>query len=114
MSSSINDMNYLSQNKLNLNIYSIDPNSLIAMNFNFDILKFVITELINNQKNTKIELSKINKRLQELENQIKISENKRILELQKSINIDKEKNNINKEDNINKYKIKTIRTRGGF
>ena len=101
MSSSINDMNYLSQNKLNLNIYSIDPNSLIAMNFNFDILKFVITELINNQKNTKIELSKINKRLQELENQIKISENKRILELQKSINIDKEKNNINKEDNIN-------------
>ena len=101
MSSSINDMNYLSQNKLNLNIYSIDPNSLIAMNFNFDILKFVITELINNQKNTKIELSKINTQLQELENQIKISENKRILELQKSINIDKEKNNINKEDNIN-------------
>ena len=101
MSSSINDMNYLSQNKVNLNIYSIDPNSLIAMNFNFDILKFVITELINNQKNTKIELSKINTQLQELENQIKISENKRILELQKSINIDKEKNNINKEDNIN-------------
>ena len=101
MSSSINDINYLGQNKLNLNIYTLDPNSLITMNFNFDILKYVITELINNQKNSKIELSKLNIQLKELENQFKISENKRILEIQNSINIEKEKNNINKEDNFN-------------
>ena len=101
MSSSINDMNQLSENKLNLNIYSIEPNSLIAMNFNFDILKYVITELINNQKNNKIELSKLSTQLKELENQLKISEDKRNLEFQKIININKEINNINKENNIN-------------
>ena len=93
----------MSQTKSNLNLFNIEPNSLIAMNFNFDILKYVITELINNQKNTKIELSNLNSQIKELENKI-ISENKTILEFQKSFIIKKEINSINKqikETNIN-------------
>ena len=103
MSTSINDINQMSQTKSNLNLFNIEPNSLIAMSFNFDILKYVITELINNQKNTKIELSNLNLQIKELENKI-ISENKTILEFQKSFIIEKENNNINKqikETNIN-------------
>ena len=103
MSTSINDINQISQTKSNLNLFNIEPNSLIAMSFNFDILKYVITELINNQKNTKIELSNLNLQIKELENKI-ISENKTILEFQKSFIIEKENNNINKqikETNIN-------------
>ena len=100
MSTSINDINQISQTKSNLNLFNIEPNSLIAMNFNFDILKYVITELINNQKNTKIELSNLNSQIKELENQI-ISENEKILEFQKSFIIDKENNKKIKETNIN-------------
>ena len=39
-----------------LDLYSLEPNTLISMSFNFDILKYVITELINSQKNTNDEL----------------------------------------------------------
>ena len=59
MSTSVNELNNMSQTKLNLNLHNIEPNSLISLSFNFDILKYVITELINNQKNLNIELSKI-------------------------------------------------------
>ena len=105
----------MSQTKSNLNLFNIEPNSLIAMNFNFDILKYVITELINNQKNTKIELSNLNSQLKELENQI-ISENEKILEFQKSFIIDKEINkkiketNINSESQNNEYNSKEIQS----
>ena len=63
MSTSVNELNNMSQTKLNLNLYNIEPNSLISLSFNFDILKYVITELINNQKNLNIELSKIKSEL---------------------------------------------------
>ena len=63
MSTSVNELNNMSQTKLNLNLHNIEPNSLISLSFNFDILKYVITELINNQKNLNIELSKIKSEL---------------------------------------------------
>ena len=63
MSTSVNEINLMSQTKLNLNLYNIEPNSLISLSFNFDILKYVITELIKNQKNLNIELSKIKSEL---------------------------------------------------
>ena len=63
MSTSVNELNNMSQTKLNLNLHNIEPNSLISLSFNFDILKYVITELINNQKNLNIELSKIKQEL---------------------------------------------------
>ena len=45
--------------KSDLNIYNIETDSLVSLSFNFDILKYVITELIKNQKNTNEEISKI-------------------------------------------------------
>ena len=63
MSTSVNEINLMSQTKLNLNLYNIEPNSLISLSFNFDILKYVITELIKNQKNLNNELSKIKSEL---------------------------------------------------
>ena len=45
--------------KSDLNIYNIETDSLVSLSFNFDILKYVITELIKNQKNTNEEMSKI-------------------------------------------------------
>ena len=63
MSTSVNELNNMSQTKLNLNLHNIEPNSLISLSFNFDILKYVITELIKNQKNLNNELSKIKSEL---------------------------------------------------
>ena len=45
--------------KYNLDLYNIETNSLIDLSFNFDFLKYVITELVNNQKNINNEISKI-------------------------------------------------------
>ena len=139
----------ISNYKSNINIYNIEPNSLINLSFNFDILKYVITEMIKNQKNINNEISnikseilqnkkdtnklqfsllelrlatesnldvkknledektKLNKKLNELEEQIKISENNRLAEVKNTINemINKEKlfntqNNVNNDNNI--------------
>ena len=139
----------ISNYKSNINIYNIEPNSLINLSFNFDILKYVITEMIKNQKNINNEISnikseilqnkkdtnklqfsllelrlatesnldvkknledektKLNKKLNELEEQIKISENNRLAEVKNTINemINKEKlfntqNNANNDNNI--------------
>ena len=139
----------ISNYKSNINIYNIEPNSLIDLSFNFDILKYVITEMIKNQKNINNEISnikseilqnkkdtnklqfslldlrlatesnldvkknledektKLNKKLNELEEQIKISENNRLAEVKNTINemINKEKlfntqNNVNNDNNI--------------
>ena len=49
----------ISNYKSNINIYNIEPNSLINLSFNFDILKYVITEMIKNQKNINNEISNI-------------------------------------------------------
>ena len=150
----------ISNYKSNINIYNIEPNSLINLSFNFDILKYVITEMIKNQKNINNEISnikseilqnkkdtnklqfslldlrlatesnldvkknledektKLNKKLNELEEQIKISENNRLAEVKNTINemINKEKlfntqNNVNNDNNIkinNDIKEKSI------
>ena len=45
--------------KYNLDLYNIEAHSLIDLSFNFDFLKSIITELINNQKNINNEISKI-------------------------------------------------------
>ena len=61
-------------NNNTMDIYNLEPNKLIAMSFNFDILKYVIKELINNQKNSfdeilqiKTELLENKKHTQEIE-----------------------------------------------
>ena len=52
-------------NNYTVDIYNLEPNKLIAMSFNFDILKYVIKELINNQKNAFDELLQIKTELLE-------------------------------------------------
>ena len=49
----------------NINLYNFDPNTLISMSFNFDILKYVITEIIKNQKNSNDELLHLKEELLE-------------------------------------------------
>ena len=43
----------------NFDLYNFEPNTLISMSFNFDILKYVIKELINSQKITNDELMEL-------------------------------------------------------
>ena len=49
--------------KYNLDLYNIETNSLIDLSFNFDFLKYVITELVKNQKNINNEISQIKSEL---------------------------------------------------
>ena len=49
MKNSLNDIKIY---KNSFDLYNFEPNSLIAMSFNFDILKYVLMELINQQRNT--------------------------------------------------------------
>ena len=65
MSTSFNDNVKL---KSDLNLYNIEADSLLNLSFNFDILKYVITELIKNQKNNNDEISKIKSELQQQKN----------------------------------------------
>ena len=90
------------KSKPNLNLYNIEPNSLIALSFNFDILKYVITELINNQKNTNNEISKLKSewlRLKKFTNEIESSSIE--LKLSSGINFDIKKNLEEKKNRLN-------------
>lgn len=60
MSTSFNDNVKL---KSDLNLYNVEADSLLNLSFNFDILKYVITELIKNQKNNNDEISEIKSEL---------------------------------------------------
>ena len=99
-------------------LYNFDPNNLIAMSFNFDILKYVIMDLINSQKNIndeilqlKTELLEHKKHSKEVESsliEMKLSsdvspEIKQKLEENKN-NIDTKLSKIEKEINIMKAK----------
>ena len=99
-------------------LYNFDPNTLIAMSFNFDILKYVIMDLINSQKNIndeilqlKTELLEHKKHSKEVESsliEMKLSsdvspEIKQKLEENKN-NIDTKLSKIEKEINIMKAK----------
>ena len=45
------------ESKIILDLYKIEPDSLLSFTFNFDILKYVITELIKKQKKISDEIS---------------------------------------------------------
>ena len=118
--------------KYNLDLYNIETNSLIDLSFNFDFLKYVITELINSQKNINNEISQIKSDLLkcqknkndfesyilQLKNSKKYNqENQRnIEEIKKKINtefngaenkdnIENKQNNENNDNNLNKEVI---------
>ena len=70
----------------NFDLYNFEPNSLIAMSFNFDILKYVITELINSQRNTNDEILQLKNELLEHKKHYKEIESS-IIEMKLSSNI---------------------------
>ena len=121
--------------KYNLDLYNIETNSLIDLSFNFDFLKYVITELINSQKNINNEISQIKSDLLkcqknkndfesyilQLKNSKKYNqENQRnIEEIKKKINtefngaenkdnIENKQNNENNDNNLNKEVINLL------
>ena len=118
--------------KYNLDLYNIEAHSLIDLSFNFDFLKSIITELINNQKNINNEISKIKSDLlKQQENKINLESyllklkncqpsqinQKNFEEVKREINIEfkesenkdnkenKENNNNNNENNNNNDNI---------
>ena len=98
--------------KSDLNIYNIETDSLVSLSFNFDILKYVITELIINQKNTNEEISKIKADLlqqQKNTNEIVSSLLRLNLSAEKNFsipkNLEENKNKLNTEFNKLKNEI---------
>lgn len=97
MSTSFNDNVKL---KSDLNLYNIEADSLLNLSFNFDILKYVITELIKNQKNNNDEISKIKSELQQQKNYTNEIESS-LLQLKLS-----SQKNFDVQQNLEEYKIK--------
>ena len=97
MSTSFNDNVKL---KSDLNLYNIEADSLLNLSFNFDILKYVITELIKNQKNNNDEISKIKSELQQQKNYTNEIESS-LLQLKLS-----SQKNFGVQQNLEEYKIK--------
>ena len=97
MSTSFNDNVKL---KSDLNLYNIEADSLLNLSFNFDILKYVITELIKNQKNNNDEISKIKSELQQQKNYTNEIESS-LLQLKLS-----SEKNFGVQQNLEEYKIK--------
>ena len=86
--------------KSDLNLYNIEADSLLNLSFNFDILKYVITELIKNQKNNNDEISKIKSELQQQKNYTNEIESS-LLQLKLS-----SEKNFGVQQNLEEYKIK--------
>jgi hypothetical protein len=86
--------------KSDLNLYNIEADSLLNLSFNFDILKYVITELIKNQKNNNDEISKIKSELQQQKNYTNEIESS-LLQLKLS-----PEKNFGVQQNLEEYKIK--------
>ena len=97
MSTSFNDNVKL---KSDLNLYNIEADSLLNLSFNFDILKYVITELIKSQKNNNDEISKIKSELQQQKNYTNEIESS-LLQLKLS-----SEKNFDIKQNLEEYKIK--------
>ena len=97
MSTSFNDNVKL---KSDLNLYNIEADSLLNLSFNFDILKYVITELIKNQKNNNDEISKIKSELQQQKNYTNEIESSLL-----QFKLSSEKN-FGVQQNLEEYKIK--------
>ena len=97
MSTSFNDNVKL---KSDLNLYNIEADSLLNLSFNFDILKYVITELIKNQKNNNDEISKIKSELQQQKNYTNEIESS-LLQLKLS-----SEKNFDIQQNLEEYKVK--------
>ena len=83
-------------------LYNFEPNTLISMSFNFDILKYVITELINSHKNTNNELNRLKAEFLEYKNhsnkfESSLIENKLLSNsnTEKKQNPEEDKNNTN-------------------
>ena len=98
-----------------LDLYNVEPNSLIALSFNFDQLKYVITELRNNQKNIYQELSAIKSEISQQKNDINriksdVTETELLSEKNKDIqkNFEEKKKKLNEDliDLENRIKIK--------
>ena len=98
-------------------LYNIEPNSLIALSFNFDQLKYVITELRNNQKNIYQELSAIKSEISQQKNDINriksdVTETELLSEKNKDIqkNFEEKKKKLNEDliDLENRIKIKNL------
>ena len=102
--------------KKDFDLYNFEPNSLIAMSFNFDILKYVIKELINSQKKTNDEILQLkseflehNKHSNDLESsliEIKLSSN---IPPEMKQKLDEEKNKIILKDSEIEKEIKYIK-----
>ena len=86
--------------KSDLNLYNIEADSLLNLSFNFDILKYVITELIKNQKNNNDEISKIKLELQQQKNYTNEIESSLL-----QFKLSSEKN-FGVQQNLEEYKIK--------
>ena len=99
-------------------LYSLEPNTLISMSFNFDILKYVITELINSQKNTNDELLQLKseflehkKHSNEIESSLKDIRMLSNITPEIKQKLEEEKNNISPKDSETGKEIKYIKTK---
>ena len=103
---SINNENKIKQ-KTSFDIYNLESNSLISFNFNFDILKSAIIELIKNQKYVNNEIKTLKS---ELLQQKKYSNEIELTCLELKLSSDKNpKNNVNIENQIKLINSKLIK-----
>ena len=88
------------ESKIILDLYKIEPDSLLSFTFNFDILKYVITELIKKQKKISDEISTFKSELlQQKKNSNEIASD--LLELKLSL-----ENNIDIQQDIEEKRMK--------
>lgn len=120
MSTLLNEKEQSKLNLNNLNLYNIEPDSIINLSFNFDILKFVITELITKQKNMNDELIGIKSELLQQKKysneievslvELKLSIEKNDIEIQKSLENQKNKLNMQLEELEKQIKNQEFKT----
>ena len=104
--------------KNSFDLYNFEPNSLIAMSFNFDILKYVLMELINQQRNTTNDIFQIKSELLENKKNSKEIESS-LLEMKLSSTLspeikqklEEEKNNLILKINEIEKEIKSFKNR---
>ena len=104
--------------KNSFDLYNFEPNSLIAMSFNFDILKYVLMELINQQRNTSNDIFQIKSELLENKKHSKEIESS-IIEMKLSSTLspeikqklEEEKNNLILKINEIEKEIKSFKNR---
>ena len=111
-----NSLKDIENYKNSFDLYNFEPNSLIAMSFNFDILKYVLMELINQQRNTSNDIFQVKSELLEHKKHSKEIESS-IIEMQLSSNLspeikqklEEEKNNLIIKINEIENEIKSLK-----